>query len=47
MLLTRSECDHSRGWIARSGTSADFGELISNETEKWMKVIRAADINAE
>jgi hypothetical protein len=25
-----------------SMTSADFGNLIANETEKWGKVIRAA-----
>jgi tripartite-type tricarboxylate transporter receptor subunit TctC len=28
-------------------TSADFGKLIANETEKWGKVIRAANIKAE
>ena len=26
---------------------ADFGKLIADETEKWGKVIRAADIKAE
>ena len=28
-------------------TPADFGGLIANETEKWDKVIRAANIKAE
>jgi hypothetical protein len=26
------------------GSSADFGKLIANETEKWGRVIRAADV---
>jgi hypothetical protein len=26
---------------------ADFSKLIANETEKWAKVIRAANIKAE
>jgi hypothetical protein len=30
-----------------SGSSADFGNLIVGETEKWGKVIRAANIKAE
>ena len=29
------------------GSPADFGKLISDETEKWAKVIRAANIKAE
>jgi tripartite-type tricarboxylate transporter receptor subunit TctC len=29
------------------GSPADFGKLIANETEKWGKVIRAANIKAE
>jgi tripartite-type tricarboxylate transporter receptor subunit TctC len=29
------------------GSSADFGKLIADETEKWAKVIRAANIKAE
>jgi tripartite-type tricarboxylate transporter receptor subunit TctC len=29
------------------GSPADFGRLIANETEKWAKVIRAANIKAE
>jgi tripartite-type tricarboxylate transporter receptor subunit TctC len=30
-----------------AGSSADFGKLIADETEKWGKVIRAANIKAE
>jgi hypothetical protein len=30
-----------------SMTLADFGKLIAEETEKWAKVIRAANIKAE
>jgi tripartite-type tricarboxylate transporter receptor subunit TctC len=30
-----------------SMTSAQFGELIANDTEKWAKVIRSADIKIE
>jgi tripartite-type tricarboxylate transporter receptor subunit TctC len=29
------------------GSPADFGKLITEETEKWAKVIRAANIKAE
>ena len=29
------------------GSPADFGKLIAAETEKWAKVIRAANIKAE
>jgi tripartite-type tricarboxylate transporter receptor subunit TctC len=29
------------------GSSADFGKLIADETEKWGKVIRAANIKPE
>jgi hypothetical protein len=28
-------------------TAADFGKLIADETEKWGKVIRAANIKPE
>ena len=28
-------------------TSAEFGQLIAEDTEKWAKVIRAANIKAE
>jgi hypothetical protein len=27
-----------------TGTPADFGKLIADETEKWAKVIRSANI---
>jgi hypothetical protein len=29
------------------GSPADFGKLIAAETEKWAKVIRAANIKPE
>ena len=32
------------GGAALSGSPADFGKLIADETEKWGKVIRAANI---
>ncbi len=35
------------GAIALSGSPADFGKLIAEETEKWHKVIRAANIKVE
>jgi len=35
------------GGMALSGSPADFGKLIAKETEKWGKVIRAANIKAE
>jgi hypothetical protein len=28
-------------------STADFGRLLADETEKWGKVIRAANIKAE
>ena len=36
-----------QGAIALSGTPADFGRLIAEETEKWGKVIRAANIKVQ
>jgi hypothetical protein len=33
--------------IEIAGTPADFGKLIADETEKWGKVIRAANIKPE
>ena len=30
-----------------AGSPADFGKLIADETEKWAKVIRAANIKPE
>jgi tripartite-type tricarboxylate transporter receptor subunit TctC len=35
------------GGITSAGSSADFGKLISDEIEKWGKVIRAANIKVE
>jgi tripartite-type tricarboxylate transporter receptor subunit TctC len=35
------------GGIAIGGSPADFGKLIADETEKWAKVVRAANIKAE
>jgi hypothetical protein len=35
------------GGITIAGSPGDFGKLIANETEKWGKVIRAANIKPE
>ena len=35
------------GGTLLAGSPADFGKLIADETEKWGKVIRAANIKAE
>jgi hypothetical protein len=35
------------GGIAIAGSPADFGKLIADETEKWGKVVRAANIKAQ
>jgi tripartite-type tricarboxylate transporter receptor subunit TctC len=35
------------GGTALAGSPADFGKLVTEETEKWAKVIRAASIKAE
>ena len=35
------------GGTADAGSPADFGKFIADETEKWGKVIRAANIKAE
>jgi tripartite-type tricarboxylate transporter receptor subunit TctC len=35
------------GGTVFSGSPADFGKFIADETEKWGKVIRAANIKAE
>jgi tripartite-type tricarboxylate transporter receptor subunit TctC len=35
------------GATVRSGSRADFGKLIADDTEKWAKVIRAAGIKPE
>ena len=44
----RSACPrHDLGGIAIAGSPADFGKLIADETEKWGKVVRAANIKAD
>jgi hypothetical protein len=35
------------GGAAIAVSPADFGKLVADETEKWAKVIRAANIKAE
>jgi len=35
------------GGTTLAGSPADFGKLIADETEKWGKVIRAANIKPE
>jgi tripartite-type tricarboxylate transporter receptor subunit TctC len=35
------------GGTVLAGSPADFGRLIADETEKWGKVIRAANIKPE
>jgi tripartite-type tricarboxylate transporter receptor subunit TctC len=35
------------GGVVLPGSPADFGKLIAEETEKWGKVIRAANIKAD
>jgi tripartite-type tricarboxylate transporter receptor subunit TctC len=35
------------GGVALPGSPADFGKLIADETDKWAKVIRGANIKAE
>jgi tripartite-type tricarboxylate transporter receptor subunit TctC len=35
------------GGILLRGSSADYGRLIADETEKWGKVIRAANLKAD
>jgi hypothetical protein len=35
------------GSMVLAGSPADFGKLIADETEKWGKVIRAANIKPE
>jgi tripartite-type tricarboxylate transporter receptor subunit TctC len=35
------------GGIVLPGSPADFGKLIADETEKWAKVIRTANIKPE
>jgi hypothetical protein len=33
--------------FGRSGSPADFGKFIADETEKWGKVVKFAGIKAE
>jgi tripartite-type tricarboxylate transporter receptor subunit TctC len=35
------------GGIPIAGSPSDFGKLIADETEKWAKVIRAANIKPQ
>ena len=35
------------GGTALAGSPADFGKLIADDTEKWGKVVRAANIKAD
>jgi tripartite-type tricarboxylate transporter receptor subunit TctC len=35
------------GATTLAGSPSDFGKLIAHETEKWAKVIRAANIKVE
>jgi hypothetical protein len=35
------------GGTVLPGSPAEFGKLIADETEKWGKVIKAANIKAE
>jgi tripartite-type tricarboxylate transporter receptor subunit TctC len=35
------------GGSALSGSPAEFGKLVADETEKWARVIRAANIKPE
>ena len=35
------------GGTVLAGTPADFEKLIADETEKWARVIRAANINPD
>jgi tripartite-type tricarboxylate transporter receptor subunit TctC len=35
------------GATALAGSPADFAKFVADETEKWCKVIRAANIKAE
>jgi len=35
------------GGTVLAGSAADFGKLFADETEKWGKLIRAANLKAE
>ena len=38
---------HELGGMAIGGSPAELGKLIAEDTEKWGKVIRAANIKPE
>lgn len=40
-------CREVLGGEPLPGASADFGKLITEETEKWAKVVAAAGLKAE
>ena len=44
---TRRGCGDDMGGMLLTGPPAAFGKLIADETEKWGRVIRAANIKAE
>jgi hypothetical protein len=46
-LSARSGLYVELGGTPLPGSPADFGMLVADETEKWAKVIRAANIKAE
>ena len=35
------------GGIPIAGTPEDFGKIVASETDKWEKVVRAADLSVE
>ena len=35
------------GGVAIGGTPAEYAKLIADETEKWGKVVKAANLKAE
>jgi tripartite-type tricarboxylate transporter receptor subunit TctC len=37
----------SQGFTVMSGSAAEFGRLIADETAKWARVIRAAGLTAQ
>jgi tripartite-type tricarboxylate transporter receptor subunit TctC len=53
-MLTSRRCEPRRearianfGYTAFASSPADFGKFIAEETEKWGKVIRAANIKPD
>ena len=43
----RLEAISALGATVLQGSPADFGKLIADETEKWAKLVRAANIKPE